>query len=57
MILDSLLIGMILFSSFAMRTPNVQPNPDDYELNEIFFKDLKVKKPDYFLALTIILSF
>ena len=21
----------------------------DYELNEIFFKDLKVKKPDYFL--------
>ena len=33
MILDSLLTGMILFSSFAMRTPNVQPNPDDYELS------------------------
>ena len=24
----------------------------DYELNEIFFKDLKVKKPDYFLDST-----
>ena len=21
----------------------------DYELNEIFFKDLKIRKPDYFL--------
>ena len=33
MILDSLLAGMMLFSSFAIRTPNVQPNPDDYELS------------------------
>ena len=33
MVLDSLLIGMMLFSSFAMRTPNVQPNPDDYEVS------------------------
>ncbi len=23
----------MLFSSFAMRTPNVQPNPDDYEVS------------------------
>ena len=36
----------------------------DYELNEIFFKDLKVKKPDYFLdsigdttAATIVILF
>ena len=33
MILDSLLAGMMLFSSFAIRTPNVQPNPDDYEIS------------------------
>ena len=33
MILDSLLAGVMLFSSFAMRTPNVQPNPDDYEVS------------------------
>ena len=33
MILDSLLAGAMLFSSFAMRTPNVQPNPDDYEVS------------------------
>ena len=33
MVLDSLLAGVMLFSSFAMRTPNVQPNPDDYELS------------------------
>ncbi len=32
MVLDSLLVGVMLFSSFAIRTPNVQPNPDDYEL-------------------------
>ena len=30
MVLDSLLAGVMLFSSFALRTPNVQPNPDDY---------------------------
>ena len=33
MILDSLLAGTILFTSFAMRTPNIQPNPDDYEFS------------------------
>ena len=33
MILDSLLAGGMLFSSFAIRTPNVQPNPDDYEVS------------------------
>ena len=33
MILDSLLAGVMLFSSFAIRTPNVQPNPDDYEVS------------------------
>ena len=33
MVLDSLLAGMMLFSSFAIRTPNVEPNPDDYEIS------------------------
>ena len=33
MILDSLFAGMMLFSSFAIRTPNVEPNPDDYEVS------------------------
>ena len=33
MILDSLLIGLTLFGSVALRTPNVQPNPDDYEVS------------------------
>jgi len=33
MVLDSLLTGVMLFSSFAVRTPNVQPNPDDYEVS------------------------
>ena len=28
MVLDSLLAGVMLFSSFAARTPNVKPNPD-----------------------------
>jgi len=32
-VLDSLLAGLMLFSSFAIRTPNVQPNPDDYEVS------------------------
>lgn len=31
--LDSLLAGLMLFNSFAIRTPNVQPNPDDYEVS------------------------
>ena len=33
MVLDSLLAGVMLFTSFAVRTPNVQPNPDDYEVS------------------------
>ncbi len=33
MILDSLLAGTLLFTSFALRTANVQPNPDDYEFS------------------------
>ena len=33
MILDSLLAGVMLFSSFSARTSNVQPNPDDYEVS------------------------
>ena len=31
--LDSLLAGVMLFSSIAVRTPNTQPNPDDYEVS------------------------
>ena len=33
MVLDSLLVGVMLFSSFSIRTPNYQPNPDDYEVS------------------------
>ena len=33
MILDSLLAGVMLFGSYAIRTPNEQPNPDDYEVS------------------------
>ena len=33
MILDSLLVGAMLFGSYAIRTPNEQPNPDDYEVS------------------------
>tara|TARA_Y100000996_G_C22488011_1_gene628985 strand:+ start:103 stop:699 length:597 start_codon:yes stop_codon:yes gene_type:complete len=32
-VLDSLLSGVMLFSSYAIRTPNVQPNPGDYEIS------------------------
>ena len=39
MVLDSLLAGVMLFSSFAARTPNVQPNPDDYEVSVGFSHD------------------
>ena len=31
--LDTLLTGVMFFSSFAMRDANVQPNPDDYEVS------------------------
>ena len=33
MFLNTLLTGLTLFGSFSMRTPNVQPNPDDYEIS------------------------
>ena len=39
MVLDSLLAGVMLFSSFAARTANVQPNPDDYEVSVGISKD------------------
>ena len=31
--INSFLSGMILFGSLAFRSPNVQPNPDDYEVS------------------------
>ena len=43
MILDSLLTGVMLFSSLAIRTPNVQPNPDDYEVS------IGVSHPSYYI--------
>jgi hypothetical protein len=43
MILDSLLTGVMLFSSFAIRTPNVQPNPDDYEVS------IGISHPSYYI--------
>jgi len=43
MILDSLLTGVMLFSSFAIRTPNVQPNPDDYEVS------IGISHPSYYV--------
>ena len=33
MVLDSLLVGVMLFSSFSIRTPYHQRNPDDYEVS------------------------
>ena len=33
MVLDSLLAGVMLFGSYAIRTPNEEPNPDDYEVS------------------------
>ena len=39
MVLDSLLAGVMIFTSFAARTPNVQPNPDDYEISIGISKD------------------
>ena len=43
MILDSLLAGVMLFTSFALRTPNVKPNPDDYEVS------IGLSHPSYYL--------
>ena len=41
--LDSLLAGLMLFSSFSIRDANVQPNPDDYEIS------IGVSHPNYFI--------
>jgi hypothetical protein len=43
MILDTLLTGVMLFSSFAMRDANMQPNPDDYEVS------IGISHPNYFI--------
>ena len=37
--MNSLLAGVMLFGSFAVRTPNTQPNPDDYEVSIGFSND------------------
>lgn len=41
--LDSLLAGVMLFSSFSIRDANVQPNPDDYEVS------IGISHSDYFI--------
>ncbi len=41
--LDSLLAGLMLFSSFSIRDANVQPNPDDYEVS------IGLSHPNYFI--------
>ena len=41
--LDSLLAGLMLFSSFYIRDANVQPNPDDYEVS------IGLSHPNYFI--------
>ena len=43
MVLDALLTGVMLFSSFAMRDANIQPNPDDYEIS------MGISHPNYFI--------
>ena len=43
MVLDSLLTGVMLFSSLAVRTPNVQPNPGDYEVS------IGISHPNYYI--------
>ena len=43
MILDSLLTGVMLFSSFSIRDANIQPNPDDYEIS------MGISHPNYFI--------
>ena len=39
MMLSNILAGTMLFGSLAFRTPNVQPNPDDYEVSIGFTND------------------
>ena len=43
MILDSLLAGVMLFSSFSIRDANIQPNPDDHEVS------IGISHPNYFI--------
>ena len=43
MILDTLLTSVMLFSSFAIRDANIQPNPDDYEVS------IGVSHPNYYI--------
>ena len=47
MLFNSLLTGVMLFTSFDMRTPNVQPNPDDYEFSIGLSKDNLYLKRDW----------
>ena len=41
--LDSLLVGLMLFGSFSIRDANIQPNPDDYEFS------VGINHPNYFI--------
>ena len=41
--LDSLLVGLMLFGSFSIRDANIQPNPDDYEFS------VGISHPNYFI--------
>ena len=43
MLIDSLLVGVMLFSSFSMRDAIIQPKPDDYEVS------IGVSHPNYFV--------
>ena len=37
--INTFLSGIVLFGSLAFRSPNVQPNPDDYEVSIGFQND------------------
>ena len=41
--LDSLLVGLMLFGSFSIRDANIQPNPADYEFS------VGISHPNYFI--------
>ena len=43
MILESILSGLVLFGSFSLRTPNIQPNLDDYEIS------IGIKDPNFYI--------
>ena len=49
MILNSLLSSLILFGSFSIRTSNIQPNPDDYEISlgmrdDVFYMNRQLER-------------